>query len=165
MNFKETVDQWARIAALNAAPQQCEHPRTELRARTIRGGSVQHVHQCLDCGEPVGNPQRQTGTAPAFDEVMRSTWEQRRTQMREQTKAQESERWWIFYRQYMSSPEWFALRDKVLARDNHLCRGCLESRATEVHHASYRHIGQEFAFELVSLCRPCHERWHAGDEE
>jgi len=34
--------------------------------------------------------------------------------------------------------------------------------ATEVHHLTYQHVGHEFLFELVAICRECHTRWHGG---
>ncbi len=64
------------------------------------------------------------------------------------------------YETYLRSPEWQALRLKVLKRDLHICQGCLAQPASEVHHTTYRHVRSEFAFELVSLCRDCHRRLH-----
>lgn len=164
MSFRKMVEQSALSAAVEANPEQCEHPRTEIRARTIRGGSVQYVRQCLDCGEPLGNPLKQTGKAPAFDEELRNSWDERRKAMRESAKAETTQAWWDYYHVYMKSPEWFTLREKVLKRDGYLCRGCLEEKATQVHHASYRNFGKEFAFELVSLCHACHDRFHEDGE-
>lgn len=163
--FKELVEQASMRAAIEASPEQCECKRTQLRARTIRGGSVQYVHQCLDCGEPVGNPQRQVGTVPKFDEEMRRTWMERRAEIRDLARTEESRRWWAHYHEYMGSQEWFELREKVLQRDGYVCRGCLVNKATEVHHLTYEHFGEEFAFQLLSLCHPCHERYHRDEEE
>ena len=41
-----------------------------------------------------------------------------------------------------------------------VCEACGEVRATEVHHLTYKHIGSEFLWELVAICRACHERYH-----
>jgi 5-methylcytosine-specific restriction endonuclease McrA len=35
--------------------------------------------------------------------------------------------------------------------------GC-QSRATQVHHLTYRHLGNEPLFELMAICRDCHEQ-------
>jgi len=66
------------------------------------------------------------------------------------------------YEEYLRSPEWKAIRRKVLARDQHRCRasGC-ERRATVVHHARYPHVlGREHLSWLYSLCAPCHDEIH-----
>lgn len=53
---------------------------------------------------------------------------------------------------------------RVLERANHVCEGCGVNAATEVHHKTYKNVGNEFLFELVAICRPCHQRYHADDE-
>lgn len=64
------------------------------------------------------------------------------------------------YNEYLKTPSWRKIRQKVLERDNHTCQGCLENKATEVHHKTYEHVFDEFAFELVSLCSDCHRKYH-----
>lgn len=64
------------------------------------------------------------------------------------------------YQQYLKTPKWRAIAAKVMDRANGICEGCLDASASEVHHVSYQHVGNEFAFELLALCRTCHERWH-----
>lgn len=64
------------------------------------------------------------------------------------------------YSDYLRSPAWRALRDKVLDRARGVCEGCLDARAEHVHHKSYDHKGSEFAFELLALCAGCHHRLH-----
>lgn len=66
-----------------------------------------------------------------------------------------------WYRAYLRSPEWRKKREAVLARDGHLCQSCGLAQATEVHHLSYEHAGDEPLFELVSVCGGCHDRLHA----
>lgn len=69
-------------------------------------------------------------------------------------------RWWAWYRGYLRSAAWAALRVKVLSRAQGRCEGCGAAKASDVHHLTYAHAGAEFLFELVALCRPCHVRWH-----
>ena len=59
---------------------------------------------------------------------------------------------------YLNSVRWRRLRALVLKRAKGLCEGCGEANATEVHHLSYNHIGDEFLWELVAVCRKCHEK-------
>jgi|DEB0MinimDraft_6_1074348.scaffolds.fasta_scaffold72622_2 5-methylcytosine-specific restriction endonuclease McrA len=70
--------------------------------------------------------------------------------------------WWACYSLYISSPEWQMKRQKVIERDP-ICKGCEERRSTQAHHLTYKHFGNEFLFELIGVCKPCHDRFH--DEE
>jgi 5-methylcytosine-specific restriction endonuclease McrA len=62
------------------------------------------------------------------------------------------------YNKYLKTTEWQERRNEVLIRDNYLCQACLKARATQVHHLSYDHWGQEPLFELVAICNECHEK-------
>jgi 5-methylcytosine-specific restriction endonuclease McrA len=75
----------------------------------------------------------------------------------------ESARWRSDYEAYLSSDRWKMKRMAALERDRHICQGCLIKPATEVHHLSYKNIGNELLFELVSLCHDCHRRIHGPD--
>jgi 5-methylcytosine-specific restriction endonuclease McrA len=163
MTFQHLVDAASMQAAADAVPEQCACQRTEVRERMIRGGSKQYVKQCLDCGESVGNPVRQTAAVRPFDEGLRAYAREQRNALIAQAKESASAFWWAEYHRYMASAEWRSMREKVMERDGRLCQGCLSSRATEVHHRSYEHFAHEFAFELISLCHACHERMHATD--
>lgn len=68
--------------------------------------------------------------------------------------------WRTWYAAYLRSAAWSAIRAKVIRRAKGLCEGCGEARASDVHHLTYAHVGAEFLFELVALCRACHVRWH-----
>lgn len=67
------------------------------------------------------------------------------------------------YADYLRTERWRDLRLRILRRAAGLCEGCLEAPAEQVHHLSYAHRGAEFAFELIALCEPCHERWHKDE--
>lgn len=68
------------------------------------------------------------------------------------------------YADYLKSPEWGNTRHLIMARAKGVCEGCLKERAVQVHHLTYDHATNPFAFELVALCRNCHERWHHINE-
>jgi len=57
---------------------------------------------------------------------------------------------------YLKTKEWKMRRGLVLIRDNYLCQSCLDKKATQVHHKSYRYWKNEPLFELVSVCEDCH---------
>lgn len=78
----------------------------------------------------------------------------------EQQRANENAQWWERYRTHLASPRWARLREKVFERAQGICEGCRETRATQVHHLTYQHMGNEFLWELVAVCRACHERNH-----
>jgi 5-methylcytosine-specific restriction endonuclease McrA len=63
------------------------------------------------------------------------------------------------YKFYLSSCAWRTMRNYIMRRDNHTCQICGE-KATDVHHLTYKHIYNEHPFELVALCRICHENYH-----
>lgn len=64
------------------------------------------------------------------------------------------------YSDYRATPKWKGLRAAVMRRCSGRCEGCDNADAQDVHHLTYRHMGDEFLFELVGLCRACHDRWH-----
>ncbi len=77
---------------------------------------------------------------------------------KEEKQLSKKERWFKEkYIPYLKSKEWKAKRLLVLKRDNYLCQACLKSKATEVHHLTYKHVFNEPCFELVSICNPCHK--------
>jgi hypothetical protein len=65
------------------------------------------------------------------------------------------------YIEYIRSPIFKRIRNRVLERDKHLCRLCQkqgrERQATDVHHLHYdRFFGDELDSDLISVCSPCH---------
>jgi hypothetical protein len=68
--------------------------------------------------------------------------------------------WQQWYAEYLQTNEWKERRRLVLERADGICEGCRQEPATEVHHTSYVHVGNEFLWELVAICRWCHARYH-----
>ncbi len=97
-------------------------------------------------------------------ERMRAEYERQRLE-REAQKAEENEKWWAWYDEYLKSSQWRAVRRRVLDRSGGLCEGCLHEQATEVHHTTYAHVGHEFMWELRAICRTCHDRITLLDRE
>lgn len=63
------------------------------------------------------------------------------------------------YNEYLKSPHWQKLRESILQRDNYECQICFNP-AEQVHHLTYQHRGEEYIFELVSLCEACHLKFY-----
>lgn len=61
------------------------------------------------------------------------------------------------YRNYLKSDEWRKKADSRLAFDGWKCQVC-GKRATEVHHLTYVRLGHEELYDIVSLCKACHEK-------
>lgn len=64
------------------------------------------------------------------------------------------------YQNYLLTPKWKDKRAKVLKRDNFICQSCLDSPAVDVHHLTYLRIFDEPLFDLISVCRECHNKIH-----
>ncbi len=161
---RDTSEYWSR---------RCEHPKQEVRQVIIANGSIQFRSQCLVCGELIGNALPQTSVHNDVlpkDECLPVRYRKSREREYEnliqrhlEKQEQDNRQWWIDYGEYLNSIEWQQRRSKVLKRANGICEGCGERSATQVHHLTYKNVRQEFLFELVAVCDPCHKRLH-GDE-
>jgi hypothetical protein len=157
------------ISAEVARQRHCDHLRREPRVALQSDGKPFYRIQCADCGQKLSHslphssvPNRER--CPPWDEELY----QRRLrggldayhQSREAAIARRKAEWKAVYRRYLASADWRSVRERVLNRAWGTCEGCLEAPATEVHHRTYAHVGDELLFELVAICRPCHERLH-----
>ena len=61
------------------------------------------------------------------------------------------------YTDYMHSPEWSLVRAHILRRAGYRCEFCKAHGRLQVHHLTYRHLGHERPWELVALCKQCHD--------
>lgn len=67
-----------------------------------------------------------------------------------------------FYRYsiHLQSKHWRILTRQTLDRDSWTCQFCKKAKATEVHHLTYKNLGNESLDELISCCKACHESIH-----
>ena len=155
-------------------PIYCKCENIEVRERTYRDGRKALFNQCVDCGSSHGTAIKRTpeleangkikpwAEAKAFDMY---SFERIRSELERERRDYMSKAAKIEHVAYLDSDEWKALRLKVLKRDDYLCQGCLTEKATEVHHMTYRHWKEEFAWELYAVCRSCHERYHENEKK
>lgn len=63
---------------------------------------------------------------------------------------------------YITSPEWYAIREKVMIRDGCRCFICGEfSIWNEVHHITYKNIGKQKEInDCFTLCKTHHHGIH-----
>lgn len=154
----------------------CDHPETEIRYKVIANGTKQYKEQCLTCGRATTNNAIAHSKIPDIESVRE--WDQAlennymfqvqerageiRLERQQQWENRQTE-WDEWYREYTSSPEWKDKRRRVLKRDNYQCKACEQRKATEVHHLTYKHAGNEPLFDLVSVCAVCHKKLTALD--
>lgn len=160
----------------------CQHlDHVEPRVWTIAGGGIQVAMQCLTCGHRVGSAlsQKQYDPAqlPPADIALRDAYDAQRSSNAEEfrlelSRALDRERFErrADYEAYIASPEWQSKRSAVLSRDGSRCQaqmfGCTRY-ATDVHHLSYEHFRNEPLFDLIAVCRMCHNQlhpWHDAGE-
>lgn len=171
--IKELQDHWEKF--------RCDHSgQRELRKRTVKGGGIQFVEQCLRCGAAASNAfprpkaiELNGGTEPhPFDDGLEVKWSQASKEGADKITGKyetladfrlaEFHNW---YDVYLSSDDWEHKKSKVMQRANYLCEGCGDAKAQVVHHRTYKNVGNEFLFELVALCNPCHDRYHKSEGE
>jgi hypothetical protein len=66
------------------------------------------------------------------------------------------------YSLYLQTESWQKKRLETLKRDKGECQIC-HGKAEQVHHLTYLHFPNEYMFELVSLCKVCHEKHYHKD--
>ena len=153
----------------------CDHLLCWTTVKIASNGAKSYWRQCQHCGEGVKNIRktdlspREIATAPPFDEAKRDQYQTHRLEfwqtLQEQEKAKEAWEWQRRYEAHvnMANPKWRSLRERVFKRAGGICEGCGLRAASQVHHLTYEHLGDEFLWELQAVCIPCHERVH-GDQ-
>lgn len=149
-----------------ASHRDCTHQNKELGQLHCDDGRIQVKEWCPDCGKTFAAVKKTAGweTLPVIDRDLNyRLWDAEHKARLAAREARNAE-WWEWYNSYLETPQWAAKRAAVMRRDNYTCQGCLEEKATQVHHFTYEHAGNEFLFELVSVCRTCHERLHLKED-
>lgn len=174
-----------RRAFIQEIPEtpDCGHAVTKFTVYTASNGVKTYGHQCTKCGDKVGKfvgmaraiedgEQFDPNYVPAFDNSIRqSYWRliQSKFDDRETARKLHEERqhreWVAWYHgKYLPSKAWSKKRAAVLKRCNFTCEGCGQNEATQVHHLTYDNVGYELLFQLVGVCRWCHEKIHGRGE-
>lgn len=152
------------------SPHHCEHPDKEIRRKKDKNGNPRFYYQCLCCGCTAGkqlkkaevlNPESVKDFEVDRENQAWADYNQRFEKRRKLEVKMVEDIWNRNRDLYMNSPEWKKLRALVFERANYICEGCREAKATDCHHTTYDNIGQEFLFELLALCKECHDRYHA----
>lgn len=153
------------------AETSCVHERQELRRRIVANGAAHYVMQCLGCGTQVravskDSPEvlRLATFPPPFDTGLAGRyWDDRFARARERWEEADAE-WWSWYDDYLESPEWRDRSERRQVMDRHRCQAVLlgcRGQSSQAHHLSYRYVGNEPMFDLISVCPSCHALLHA----
>lgn len=80
--------------------------------------------------------------------------------MKETFKAKLQKLGFQSYQDYLISPHWISIRDKL--HTNPLFNTCLICRSPypELHHRNYKNLGAEKIKDLIPLCRSHHQAYH-----
>lgn len=162
----------ARLPGLFAdwVADACQHTSRIVVRRDDSIGRPQYYGFCEHCGlklssaiahHKVGTPSDYS--AADMEERSGDYLRERQAQLDRITtqaaeRAQSENR--ASYDDYLRSDTWRRRAAKIIQRAGGLCEGCLTNRASQVHHLTYAHLGDEFAFELIALCGKCHARIH-----
>lgn len=144
----------------------CTHDEVELRRMDTASGGIQMKYQCLACGAATTNPishaklNQPIEAYGAWDHELRRSFNARVESAMDQAARDRRFEWLKRHDAVMASPEWKLRRQKVFARCNSICEGCGDRPASEVHHLSYEHLGNEPLWELVAVCWKCHASVH-----
>ena len=67
------------------------------------------------------------------------------------------------YDKYIESEEWKEKREDRIILDGYKCRMCGSAKNLVVHHITYENAPNEDMFDLVTLCKTCHNELHKYD--
>ncbi len=167
---EQTLSVWQQVAE----EFKCDHPYTQLTRHTKSNGVHCVYVQCVRCGDKVKEASKagvDILSLPVWNTKLRDEWNRLRTaRLAELEKAQRetaNQQWWKAYNAYLRTSQWAQLRRRVIVRDGFRCQNCFTevTDSTAVcHHKSYdgyNRRGHSFAFECVTLCKSCHDDYHA----
>ena len=152
--------------------KQCTHSHKFITQRTISNGNVVAYTQCPECGKSnsVKKPKKGFDKCPQFNAnlsdlqhlcwVAQGTIKAHNRDAARYDKLKYIDKSCPDYKEYLRSPEWWDRRTLVVKRCGNVCEGCRKAKVNHVHHLTYANIFDELLFQLVGLCRECHEKAH-----
>jgi RNase P subunit RPR2 len=154
---------------------QCEHSSKAIFQVKIKSGKPHVKLACPICGESLGSPIKREEMHNQLQEIdVESIRLERSIEQFNKIKDliifhknkdnEFDQNWWKEYSVYLESKLWKEKRELKLDRVNFICEGCGIEAATEVHHRSYEHVPFEMLFDLLALCRFCHNMLHLNRE-
>jgi 5-methylcytosine-specific restriction endonuclease McrA len=154
----------------------CINPDEIYVNRPRKDGKPTKRLYCRNCGNltamiKMENPDEWKNlplvTKEFTDQVAEERWQRRKafynyiSEKREKQIQDANDKWWAEYNDYLKTPQWRDKRTRVLNRDNYVCQACLVNKAVDVHHLTYDRVFKEPLFDLVGVCKECHEMIHS----
>jgi len=158
----------------------CQHQTTKVVKWTTSNGVVKVSDHCQLCGRRVRDrrkaefllstlPWEDKSIQESYDKQRHEYYEKRRDRLyeeHEERRQADKAAWFKRHDNYLNTEQWKERRRLVFLRTKGMCQarlpGCLIN-ASEVHHLTYDRCpttigwGCEPLFDLVAVCRPCHD--------
>lgn len=116
---------------------------------------------CRACAQAVVMRERRAQKEREWEERQRA-WQAGEA---ERARAREAENrdWWNWFQNYLQSEAWRRKRNAALKRAQGWREACGQNQATQVHHLTYAHVGNEPLFDLRAICDECHQQLTEDD--
>lgn len=146
---------------------KCNPLRAVLVRRLNEGGVLIAGWHCQECGcwkavKKAAVPD--VGLLPEYEAQLQERIFAARNAAWEAERQAKADSWWRRYTAYLKTERWQRKRELVIARDI-TCQACLSRPATQAHHLTYEHVGDEPLFDLKGVCEPCHVKITQLDRE
>jgi hypothetical protein len=154
----------------------CHNPNVIKIHTEFSNGTVHKRDFCLNCYKIWNNYKKQKGEKLYFlnnertvkaREINYSFFielqelnSQYRKKHYELLNRQRISEWRLNYETYLNSGKWKEIRKIILERDQYICQMCKINDAVQVHHLTYKRLGNEQLFDLISVCLDCHNKEH-----
>lgn len=139
---------WSNVTrgTITVRCQFCGREReTKITSRTGYKDLIRprNRHECDDCKD-----RRNTESSQRYQEYNN----QRLSRLRELRSMP--------YAEYLQSDEWKETRKSALKRARYRCELCYRGGELHTHHKTYERLGEEYAKDLIVLCKECHAKFH-----
>lgn len=161
------ISSWQAIYQQVQEEFKCECTDRRYVKKTKSNGSIEVRSQCQRCGDAIAvkraslSPTVDINALPeSSDDAKKARSEKmnaRRTELASDSQSKKDAEFWSIYSEYMQSDQWKSRRRAVFERDKHVCQACLIRKAEQVHHLTYQHVFNEPLFDLISVCKLCHD--------
>lgn len=154
-----------RVTTCLAKDCDCGGTTATLRQRLIRASVTVNI-QCDTCGHTLSGAlpraeHYEFQNYTVWDDNLADAYEAKR---RQEWEGGGAERRAWYRNDFLRSPEWRVLRDRVMERAKWVCESCLSEPASDVHHTTYAYGQLPPAWILRAVCRRCHGRQHEQQE-
>jgi hypothetical protein len=146
---------------------KCDPLRAALARRVNDGGVVIAGWQCDECGTWKAVKKalvENIDALPEFDPSIAERIHAERLAHWDAEKQARANAWWARYSAYLRTEKWRKKSALVIQRDV-TCQACMSAPATQAHHLTYEHVGDEPLFDLKGVCHRCHEKITKLDRE